>query len=174
MDRWTKLSNLYKKPRSTDATSMIELMCGLIMVVPFILLFVDLTFVYEGVSQNIAVCREAARAAASGPPNALSPGAPKARVETILKPYCLQAGPLRFNPECSVTETISQSLPQPPLGGPVEGTVTVRTTVEIFMPFILKIFYSPGGMKFTATETLPYSYAMPASQPASATTGTNR
>lgn len=57
--------------------STVEVVCGLVIFVPLILLVIDGITIYGGYSANIKLCSDAARAAASGPPNAISPGTPK-------------------------------------------------------------------------------------------------
>jgi Flp pilus assembly protein TadG len=164
-----KLGNTGKTMKTvrstTTGSSMLELVCGLMIMVPLILLVIDLAFMYEGASQNKTICREAARAAASGPPNAVSPGTPQKRADAVAQPYQHTTGPFRFATNCVVKENVLQPLPEAPYGGPVAGEVTVETTVHVSPPFIVRLICESKDIRFVASETFPYTYTMPSTMP---------
>jgi Flp pilus assembly protein TadG len=140
---------------------MVELLCGIFVLLFIVLLLFDLTILLEAVNMNNSICREAARAAASGAPDALSHGAPLQRAEAIVQKYAKDSGMMRFRPVCVVKENLSLPLPTPPLGGAVVGQVTVETVVNIELPF--NPWPLPHeGYSFTARQTYPYTYTVAA------------
>jgi hypothetical protein len=165
--RTTKLSIIR---RGDFGQSTVEVVCGLVIFVPLILLVIDGITIYGGYSANIKLCADAARAAASGPPNAISPGTPKKRAEaTIRNEYGSassekvgQFGILHVHPDCVATEQMTGAPPDPKIGGPIDGQVTIQTTVDVVPPFLIKQF-AKSGITLTTSQTYPYTYNLPAS-----------
>lgn len=155
----------YTRRRSTSGQSLAELCAGLIVGIPIILAGMDLGFIAIGATINDAVCREAARAAASGPPADTQVGydrkvsgnqAPYRRViEVIRQQYKGFAIPV--SPE--LTETVTY-YPLPEAGGAVEGNIAVKTTAYVIPPFILKFFNGSRGFHMTSLHQVPYTYVL--------------
>jgi hypothetical protein len=162
----------YKRVRSHLGQSTIEILCGFIIFVPLILLAIDLVTVYSGYSLNNRMCRDAARAASSGPPNALNAGSPKQRADGVIREVYNAATVKNYNvlgtvhphPDCVVTEQLTGPIPDTSLGGPVDGQVTVETTVDVVPPFLIKEFVGPKGISLTTRETFPYTYIVPSAK----------
>jgi hypothetical protein len=155
--------------RGSAGQSLTETVCGLVIVVPLALLVIDLSTIYWGYSQNLKLCADAARAAAGGPPGSISRGASQMRAEAVIKseypqakfdPHTGQNGVLRVYPDCAVIEKFTGVLPDPKLGGPIDGQVTVQTTVDVVPPFLIKQFVTKG-FQFTASQTYPFTYNLP-------------
>jgi Flp pilus assembly protein TadG len=156
--------------------STVEILCGFVIFVPLILLAIDLVTVYSGYSLNSRVCRDAARAASSGPPNALAAGSPKQRADGVIRDVYNEVtvkkynvlGTVHLHPDCVVTDQLTAPIPDSSLGGPIDGQVTVETTVDVIPPFLIKEFVGPKGISLTASQTFPYTYIVPS------TNSTNR
>ena len=142
-------------------SSTLELVFGLILLVPLVLTAIELALIVEGVCENERACREAAKAAASGPPDLLVAGAAQGLADAVLLKYRDVSGLIRFNPACVVQESVIPPLPQPPLGGAVEGQVTVKTTVNVYTPFLIGFIARRRCLSFTDTEQCPYTYLVP-------------
>lgn len=155
--------------RKTSGQSTVEILCGFVIFIPLILLAIDLVTLYNGYSLNNRICRDAARAASSGPPNALSAGSPKQRADGVIRDVYNEAtvkkynvlGTVRLHPDCVVTEQLTAPIPDTSLGGPIDGQVTVDTTVDVIPPFLIKGFVGPNGISLTARQTFPYTYIVP-------------
>jgi hypothetical protein len=151
--------------------STLEILFGLVIFVPLILLAIDLFTVYNGCSLNDRICRDAARAASSGPPNALDAGSPKQRADGVIRDVYNEAtvrkynvlGTVHLHPDCVVTEQLSAPIPDKSLGGPIDGQITVETTVDVIPPFIIKGFVGPNGISLSTHQTFPYTYIVPRS-----------
>lgn len=147
--------------RSRRGQSFVELAAGLLVVIPVVLLCIDIATIYLGVELNSSVCRDAARAASLGAPDAINNGEPKRRAEGVVRKANKTDGAVRLDPNVQVTENINQgNLPVAPFGGPVEGDVTVETTVHVYPPFLLSCFAQQGGLKFTTNQTFAYTWMM--------------
>lgn len=147
---------------------MVEFLCGLVVLVPIVLLAIDLVSIYSGYSLNNRMCADAARAAASGPPDALMSRSPRSRAEGVIHNVYDEATVKKYNvlgrvvihPDCVVTERLTSPIPSAALGGPIDGDVTVQTTVDVIPPFLIKQFM-PGGVTLSTQQTFPYTYIVP-------------
>ncbi len=157
--------------RKKKGQSLAELGAGMMVFVPVILLLIDCAVIMIGVSTNEALCRDAARAASSGPPGAMSSGnhtvgssgLPYKRALAVVKDIYNLGGMVKVKETLLVNEELHEPLPQVPQGGPVIGQVTVETTIDVFPPFLIKIFAENGTYQFKNTQSYPYTYVMPSS-----------
>jgi hypothetical protein len=162
---------MYTNNRNKKGQSLAELAAGLLVFVPIILLLIDCGVIMVGVSTNEAACRDAARAAAAGPPGLLSSGAhtvaagqlPYKRAQRVIKGVYSAAGMIRINDTLLVKEDIKAPTPVAPAGGPVIGEVSVETTAEVMPPFLIRVFVENGTYQFKSTQRFPYTYILPAS-----------
>lgn len=153
--------------------SIVELCVGLIVLVPIVLVVFDLAVIVMAVQVNDSTCREAARVAASGNVGELATVALNAsdiyrRADAVVKRANAQAAGMLSNfqlesvstsPATSVIQNTIQSLGL--TGGPVTGTVTVTTTVEV-RPFVVKYAYSGGQpITFRSSQSFPFTYVVP-------------
>jgi len=147
--------------RTRRGQSFVELAAGLIVVIPVVLLCIDIATIYLGVELNSTVCRDAARAASLGAPDAITSGEPKRRAEGVVRKANKTAGAVRLDPNVQVSENVNQAnLPTAPFGGPIEGDVTVETSVHIYPPFLLSCIAHQSGLKFTTNQTFAYTWTM--------------
>lgn len=156
--------------RAARGQSLVELCAGLIVGVPLILAGVDLGFIALGASINDSVCRDAARAAASGPPAVQStsvnrtvmPGqAPYQRVLSVIQKHSPTNLPLKVLNKAEIVESV-RDLPSTTTGGAVDGDIAVKTTVSITPPFVLRA-YCPTGIELCSKHLMPFTYVvMPA------------
>lgn len=149
-----------RSTRHTHAQSTIELVVGLMVLVPIVLFAIDIGTIFLGATVNSGLCREAARCAAQAAPNAISPGSPQARADLVVSAQAARSkGAVVVNPTCITTENVRPPIPTQPFGGPVVGDVTVRTSVDVYPPFILS---AVGYKKVTLTnsQTFPFTYVM--------------
>lgn len=148
---------------------MVELSVALIVAVPILLCLIDLGIIAMGASANDSVCREAANAAASGPPstteaprtNRLSAGKPgfdlAVSVIRIHQPTNL---PAKVSDIPQVTETL-EDVPPPEQGGAVDGEIAVTTTVAITPPFLVGAYFGKSGINLASTHVVPITYVVP-------------
>jgi Flp pilus assembly protein TadG len=147
--------------RRNSGQSTVELVCGLFVLVPLVLVLFDLAVIVIGVQVNDQTCRQAARAAASGDPASADQRAQAvvARANqqgsSMLSNFTLMT-PLGFTPSTVLAD--AQDLV--PYGGTVSGTVTVQTEVDIH-PFIVPYVYSGGApLKFRSSQTFPFTHVV--------------
>ncbi len=139
--------------------SMIELCAGLIILVPIILGLVDLAFLIAAMQVNDAACRDAARAAAAGPPTEAfqrASGVAQAtnRTQGYIKGPTVTQSDVTTNPA---------SIADPgPFGGPYQGTVRVKTHVQLTMPVPIPFIpQTTQPMEFVAQQEFPITYVKP-------------
>lgn len=155
--------------RATHGQSMVELAGGLIICIPIFLSIVDLGFIAMGASANDSVCKEAAAAAASGPPsvtvspstNKLSAGQPgyDLAVSTI-RVHQPTRMPAKVSEQPDVVEHLID-VPPPEQGGSVDGEMEVATTVAINPPFLLGAYFGKQGVSLTSKHIAPFTYVVP-------------
>jgi hypothetical protein len=160
--------------RRRNGQSLLELSVGLMVAVPIMLLLIDCAMIALGASTNDAVCRDAARAAASGPPGQLlastnrtvpSVEPPNQRAVAVVKRVYQSNLPLKLRETVNVVETVNGPVPAAPLGGPVSGKVAVQTTVDVYPPFLVGAFVGSGGLVFQSRHSYPYTYVVPNTTP---------
>lgn len=144
-----------------NGQALAELCAALIVVVPVMLILLDCVFVFIGASLNDFVCRDAARAAASGPPSVLTPGAPNQRAVTVIKHVYYSGLPMKVREAVNVVETVND-VPPKSQGGGVDGEVTVGTTIDIYPPFQVS-WINSGKVVLKSRHTVPITYVRPAS-----------
>jgi hypothetical protein len=166
----TDRHNMHPELRTTRSQSTVELVAGLIVIIPAILVLIDISVIILGATTNDTICRDAARAAAAGQPGKLevctdrvvaASEQPYQRARAVVKRVCQTAGAVRVSPDITVTESVRAPVPVSPWGGAVDGEVTVETTVTIYPPFLLSGVVGPGGKEFKCNHTYPYTWFMP-------------
>lgn len=140
---------------------MIELCAGLIVLVPIVMGLVDIAFLIAAMQVNDAACRDAARAAAAGPPSEAVQRASAVAAATYRGQGYIK-GPTVTSSDVSTNPT---SIPDPgPFGGPYQGTVRVKTHVQLTMPVPIPMVpqtMSPNVMEFVAQQEFPITYVKP-------------
>lgn len=155
--------------RRRPGQSMVELVCGLFILIPLVLVLFDLAVIVIAVQVNDQTCRQAARAAASGDPNSANARAQAvvARANqqgsSMMSNYTLSA--LVFNPASLPAQATALQYSNGGFGGTLTGTVSVDTTVDV-KPFIVPYVYSGGApLTFRSSQTYPFSYVVPNGAP---------
>src|SRR5271157_1534729 len=101
-----------QKRNRTSGSSLAELAAALVLMTPILLLMIDCLSICIGTAINDSVCRDAARAAASGPPAVASVGnrsvamgqAPYARAQTVIKNVYQTNLPMKIRDAITVSE----------------------------------------------------------------------
>ena len=139
--------------------SLVELVVGIAVLIPIMLVIFDLAVIVIAVQMNDSTCREAARVAASG-----SPSDVQQRALAIVSRANVRASAMMSNftlvsysntAPTNYMSTIGQ------FGGPINGTVTIQTQVDV-KPFIVQWAYAGvSPLKFRSQQTFPFTYVMP-------------
>jgi Flp pilus assembly protein TadG len=138
--------------------SIIELAVGLMALIPIVLVVFDLAVIVIGVQINDSTCREAARVAASGNPSDAT-----ARATAVIARANLRTSGMLSNFALKkVTSAVTSDLTQlTAYGGPVQGTVTIETQVDI-RPFVVQFAYNgQSPLQFRSRQSFPYTYVFP-------------
>lgn len=154
-------------PRSGSAQSFIELSIGIVILVPVLLVLLDLAVMIFGVEANDSNCRKAARAAAAGDPSFA-----QARAETALGNDGRNLGMVTYSHLVGTVgvKVLSQPEAEQDIasgkeifpGGPVIGSTTVSTEIQV-RPIIVHVLYgAKSPMSFTSTHTFPISHVLSA------------
>ncbi len=139
-----------------------ELVVGLIFLVPIFLYTVDYATVLYGGAMNNNCCTAAARAAASGPPTSYtsnSSNTPNARATSIISQVYSPNSIVRMQTQVRLRETFVQPVPGKPFGGPFLGTCTIKTRCDVYPPFALP--WVPADVPLYTSETFPWTWTMP-------------
>ncbi|MBU6453024.1 MAG: hypothetical protein KGS72_14665 [Cyanobacteria bacterium REEB67] len=152
-------SPLKLRLRRVNGQSAAELCAGLMLLVPIILVLFDLSVIVLGVQLNDATCREAARVAALGDPTNCS-----TRAQAVINRANKQGSSMLSNFQlitCTSSVTAADIAAMQPFGGPVSGTVSVTTRVDI-RPFVVHLVYTGSSpLHFQSVQTYPFTYTVP-------------
>lgn len=138
---------------------IIELLFGAAVLVPIALSIVDITFVISGYSLNASVCRQAVRVASMGPPDAIEHGTPYASMTAVINQAASTTGAIQIQRKFLMAEHMQLPLPTRPFGGPVNGDISLITTVLINPPITAAMFHTKP-LAFTYKQTYPYTWTM--------------
>ena len=139
--------------------SLMELAVGLCVLIPVMLVVFDLAMIVLAVQQNDALCREAARAAASGDPNTIKQRATAVVAQANKKAAGMMANYQLVSLTSTASATYLASLGQ--YGGPVNATVTAQTQVDV-KPFVVQYAYNgKSPLQFKSQQTFPFTYVVP-------------
>jgi hypothetical protein len=145
--------------RRISGQSATELCTGLIVLVPIVLVLFDLSVIVLGVQLNDATCREAARVAALGDPTSCA-----TRAQAVVNRANNQGSSMLSNFQllnCTSTVSAAQITAMQPYGGPVSGTVSCTTEVDI-RPFVVYLVYTGSTpLHFQSVQTYPFTYTVP-------------
>jgi len=149
--------------------SLIELCVGLIIFVPVVLVLVDLGVLLFGVELNDKNCRVAVRAAATGLPaeaqmraqSVLREGRSARHIDMLGHSQIVLPVNVVVNSE-PVAETDFAAEKQIFQGGPVIGTATVTTQIQIAPLFIHVLYGAKSPLFFRATHSEPICCVLPA------------
>jgi Flp pilus assembly protein TadG len=147
-------------------TSLIEVSLGLVVLIPVVLVLIDLSMTFLAVQANDAICRKAARTAASG-----DPARATIRAISVIQHENNSGGSMR---RFSLIGPVDVQITSQPFirfdsnldravnpGGPVNGTAKVTTEVEV-KPLVVQLFFNSSTMRFQTHQTCPISYIQPA------------
>jgi hypothetical protein len=160
------------KYRNIAGQGLVEVVGVMICLVPAVLLVIDLGMIAIGAGLNDQACRDAARAAASGPPSLLtvadaravgSGTPPHDRASAVVKKIYMTNLPMKVRDNIEAFETI-RDVPTD-AGGAVDGEVSVKTTIDIFPPFVAGAIVGHNGVTLTCRHSVPITYVMPAKIP---------
>lgn len=160
-------------PRTCNGQGIVELVTALVCLVPVGLVLIDLGVVAIGAGINDAACRDAARAAASGAPSELTLAdnrtigpdkSPYQRAQSVIKKIYATNVPAKIRQNIEAIETI-KDVPAIEAGGAVDGEVSVKTTIDVYPPFIVGKVVGDGGIALSAKHIVPITYVMPATAP---------
>lgn len=147
-----------KRPteRSRKGQHLVEAAVVCICLIPIALFLLDVTFIFLASNLNDAVCRDAARAAATAEPTLTQAGTvPLAssrpnyeRAQSVVaNAYTQQAKDKSYIEALILDPNQSKirlrTVPNSPSGGSYQGTVTVITQVKVKLPVVVPPVTSP-------------------------------
>lgn len=164
--------SLYVKRRhSGQGQGLVEVVTTLAVLMPALLVLLDCIFIGIGAAINDTVARDAARAAASGPPGVnmisnnrvvLVAETPYQRAVAVSKRIYGTNLPMKVRDTLKVRESIND-IPPASMGGAVEGEMSVETTIDIYPPFLVGAIVGPSGIALKSKHIVPVTYVVPAS-----------
>jgi len=156
---------LYKElRRANSGQSIVELVAGLIALIPVIMALLDIAVVYSGISLNDSICRDAARVAAAGDPTNTTQMMNRATqvIKNVYKPggYVV----LNTTPKQVIIDpSIPFVAPNPTTGGTYNGNILVQTEVTVNLPASVPNI-TPSQLVFDSQASYPITFvAQPAS-----------
>lgn len=156
--------------RNKRGQSLMELCCGSLVAIPILLALLDAGVLLIGAAAGDMLCRDAARAAASGPPGMLTAGdrlvgadgEPMKRAKTVLNRIYKLGIPVQVREsELRVRESLQNPMPSTSYGGGINGNVAVECTVDVMPPFILGVVQQ-HAIPMRSRHSMPYTYVLPA------------
>jgi hypothetical protein len=150
--------------RMNSGVQSIELVVGIAILVPILLYSIDFATIFVAGIINDNSCNAAVRAAAAGPPSNYSGklDTPKARASAMLATMAQRAKTIiRVSEFVRAREIELPPYPDSQLGGPVRGTVTIKTRCDVYPPFLLPLVTS--HVVLYSTQTFPWTWMEPPS-----------
>jgi Flp pilus assembly protein TadG len=145
--------------RNRRGVTIIEMVVGLMVVIPIVLVIIDFIIMNLAQQINDSAAREADRLAASGDPNQAVSRAQCVlnRINQGVAGYVSQVTlkSVTFNP----TTLLATETALVPYGGVVQGSVTVTTTVTVTPAVVC--YCCSGPFIFQASQTCPITYNVP-------------
>lgn len=140
---------------SNKGQGIVELVAGIIVVVPIVLLLVDLGSLVIGVTSGDNVCREAARLASIGDPSQV-----QQRAQQVINEANASKGGIIVN--YTLNQAAAQNVQIPPAasGGVVQGNVSVDSSITVAPPFILKAMAGNGSFVFSSHQSFPITFTI--------------
>lgn len=159
-----------KGSRRRAGQSLTELAAALVFMTPIILAAIDGLTILMGAALNDSTCRDAARAAASGPPGDQAVGTrsvasdktPYRRASAVIKNVYNTNLPMKIRDSLQVSETVIDFPPAAMGGGSLDGEVSVQTVIDIYPPFLIKALVGPEGISLKTKHIVPYTYTIKA------------
>ena len=159
--RQRQCGNLVKtnaKLRKNQGSSLFEMTAVIAIIVPFLsVAATSVTLLLTAANLNDNLCRQAARCASIGPPDAVCKGAPAKSVGQLLASLSRENPFITISPKVFVSETVQQPIPRQPYGGPIDGSVTVITTVNVHLPLLSQL---QQKVSWQSRSTVPYTWVM--------------
>lgn len=152
--------------RRNRGQGIAELVGALVLLVPVALTVVDLGILAIGAAINDSICRDAARAAASGPPSEFTLGnsrnltpdkAPYKRALSVATKLYSTNFPAKVRNTLLAVETV-RDIPPSSTGGAIDGDVAISTTIDIYPPFLVGAVM--GGISLSSSHKVPITYVM--------------
>lgn len=146
-----------------------ELVSALICIIPVVLIVIDCGMLAVAAGLNDSVCREAARAAASGPPGEStvaenrSVGVGKEPVEralSVIRRIYITNLPMKIRETITTLESV-RGVPPVGVGGAIDGEVSVQTVIDIYPPFLVGAVIGRSGIALKSKHTVPFTYVVP-------------
>ncbi len=145
--------------RQLNGSSLIELVCGLLLAIPVFILLFDSSMLVIGVQINEKVCREAARMAASGEPDSA-----EARASFVISQAAKESPSMiaDLHLVCIENTAAPGDIKYAQLnGGSISGTVAVTTVVVVKSLVVHWFFPGQHYLNFSAKQGFPYTYVFP-------------
>lgn len=150
--------------------SLTELAAALIVMTPVLLAAIDAGTILMGAAINDSTCRDAARAAASGPPGDQTTGtrtvtsdkAPYKRAIAVIKNVYRTDLPMKIRDNLQISETVKDFPPANLGGGSLDGEVSVQTVIDVYPPFLIHLLVGENGVSLKTKHIVPYTYTISA------------
>lgn len=163
----------FKAKTRQSGQSLVELATGLIIAIPIMLALMDCCVLVIGAAAADTMCRDAARAAASGPPGQMTAGQhdvgpseePHKRAKSVMEKIYNLGIPVKLPPDgIKVKEQLENPLPDATTGGAINGTVVVNSTVNVYPPFIVGVVLQ-HSIDMKSRHGFPFTYVVRPSGP---------
>ena len=150
------------RTRGRKGTSLIEMSAAILIALPVLLFFCDMTLLAIGLQINEKTCLDAARTAASGAPESA-----ELRAASVVERMNSEKAEIITN--IRLVDVLNDIDPKSlkfvkQYGGTVPGRVNITTCIDV-KPIFFRCL-APNGQYFTlqAKESFPYTYVIPSAQ----------
>jgi hypothetical protein len=165
-----KLHRDLRTRRANAGQSLSELAAALVVMTPILLAAIDGGTILMGAALNDSTCRDAARAAASGPPGDQSIGtravasdkAPYKRAVAVIQNVYNTNLPMKIRDTLQISETVKDYPPANSGGGSLDGEVSVQTVIDVYPPFLIHLLVGEDGISLKTKHIVPYTYTISA------------
>jgi TadE-like protein len=149
-----------RRSRPIGGVSTVELVTGLIVLVPFFLAMFELAVIVIVAQVSDGAAREAARIAASSDPRFAQQRADAVIAQTNQGSHTMSSQFKMVSFAFTPADTLAQETKLIPYGGSLTGdvTVTVQCTVK---PYLISLLTNNKPITFNSMKTCPFTYNVP-------------
>jgi hypothetical protein len=149
-----------RRSRVAGGVSTVELVTGLIVLVPIVLALFELMMIVIVAQVSDGATREAARVAASSDPRYAQQRADAVIAQTNQTSHTMSSQFKMVSFAFTPADTLAQETTMIPYGGTLNGDVTVKVQCTV-KPYLISLLTNNMPITFNSMKTCPFTYNVP-------------
>jgi hypothetical protein len=151
---------MVRRSRPIGGVSTVELVTGLIVLVPFLLAMFELVVIVIVAQVSDGAAREAARVAASSDPRMAQQRADAVIAQANQTSHMMSSQFKMVSFTFTPADTLAQETKLIPYGGTLNGDVTVMIQCTV-KPYLISLVMNNKPISFNSMKSCPFTYNVP-------------